>query len=371
MLIIAPLYLAKEVYGELEFYKKIIELGTVILTFGLPTLILSFPKSSESKKYFTLISIIFITLLSILFAPFLIIFKYFTLLIPIYFNAIFFNNGIIPPFVLTYKGSNYASLYKIIISAIYYSIIIALVFFSTNPELSFVYVSYFLLPIFMVINIYFFYKNTILIYRLLKYLSLFKKLVLGSLTVVISNFANMMFLYTDIMIIKILSDTANTQIADYSFSLNISNALILIPLTLVQVDIEKLKYDNKYGSILNKKIVAFVLLLSILLLLVFVILTQTIFENYKSTFIVFFIIIIAKIFQSLSVLYGAEIIINKLFKANLMINLTALVLNIIMSYILFYKLDLIGVALASLAALIIRYLLLIRLNKKIKAQKKQ
>ena len=101
------------------------------------------------------------------------------------------------------------------------------------------------------------------------------------------------------------------------------------------------------------------------------ILTQTIFENYKSTFIVFFIIIIAKIFQSLSVLYGAEIIINKLFKANLMINLTALVLNIIMSYILFYKLDLIGVALASLAALIIRYLLLIRLNKKIKAQKKQ
>ena len=54
-----------------------------------------------------------------------------------------------------------------------------------------------------------------------------------------------------------------------------------------------------------------------------------------------------------------------------MINLTALVLNIIMSYILFYKLDLIGVALASLAALIIRYLLLIRLNKKIKAQKKQ
>ena len=67
----------------------------------------------------------------------------------------------------------------------------------------------------------------------------------------------MMFLYTDILVIKVLSNNANLDIANYSFSLNISNVLVLIPLTLVQVDIEKLKNNYKYTSVLNKNALVF------------------------------------------------------------------------------------------------------------------
>jgi O-antigen/teichoic acid export membrane protein len=363
VLLVAPLYLAKESYGELEFYKKIIELGTAVLTFGLPTLILSYPRSAESKKYFTFISLLFITFLAILLSPLFIIFKYFFLLIPIYFHSVFFNNGIAPPFILTYKGSRLASFYKIIVSTLFYAIILCSIFLSFKPEFSFVYVNYILLPILMAYCIFFFKKNKILKSKLSKYWTLFKKLITSSFTIVISNFANMMFLYTDIIIIKVLSSSANTEIADYSFSLNISNALILIPLTLVQVDIEKLKANSKHGKTLNKKIIVFVLFLSVLLLLLFVLLTHTSFKNYKSTSVVFIIIIIAKIFQSLSVLYGTQIVINKFYKENLFINTIALISNIVISYFLYSKIGLTGVALASLFTLIIRYVMLIILNE--------
>jgi O-antigen/teichoic acid export membrane protein len=272
--------------------------------------------------------------------------------------------------VLTSKGSNSASFYKIIVSTLFYVIVLGSIFLSSKPEYSFVYVNYILSPILIVYCAFFIYKQGIIKSKISKYWSIFKKLLTSSLTIVISNFANMMFLYTDIIIIKLLSNSANTEIADYSFSLNISNALILVPLTLVQVDIEKLKEDNRYGVLLNKKIVVLVLLLSILLLLFFVLLTQTSFENYKTTFGLFFVIIFAKIFQSMSVLYGAQIIINKFFKENLVINSIALLLNIIISYILYFIFGLVGVALASLLSLMFRYVMLIVLNKKIQLKQK-
>ncbi len=364
VLLIAPLYLAKENYGELEFYKKVIELGAAVVTFGLPTLILSYPKSLESKKYFTFISFLFITLLSIFLSPFFIVFQYFYLIIPIYFHSIFFNNGIIPSFILTYKNSNIASLYKITVSALFYVIVLITIFVSEKPQFSFVNVNYILIPIFISCCVWFFIKEKILKKKLLKYWSLFKKLLASSFTIVISNFANMMFLYTDIMIIKLLSSNANADIADYSFSLNIANALILVPLTLVQVDIEKLKSNSIYGVSLNKKISVSVIFLAALLATLFVILTNIWFENYKSAIIVFYIILIAKIFQSFSVLYGAQIIINKLFRENLIINTISLLFNLCISYFLFIKIGLIGVALGSLSTLLIRYLMLIYLTKK-------
>ena len=37
---------------ELEFYKKIIEVGANVLAFGFPALILSYTKSKESKIYY-------------------------------------------------------------------------------------------------------------------------------------------------------------------------------------------------------------------------------------------------------------------------------------------------------------------------------
>ncbi|MDD3773479.1 MAG: hypothetical protein PHC38_12625, partial [Weeksellaceae bacterium] len=65
MLFFAAGYLAKEDYGQLEFYKKIIEVGSSVLAFGFPALILSYTKSKESKVYFYILSIAFVLFLTI------------------------------------------------------------------------------------------------------------------------------------------------------------------------------------------------------------------------------------------------------------------------------------------------------------------
>ena len=114
VLFYAALYLSKDAYGELEFYKKIIELGAVGLAFGLPSLLLTYTKSQNSKTYLNLLGVLFVLMLSIILIPVLWILDYQFLIIPILFHAIFFNNGIIPLFFITNFGSNKASLYKII-----------------------------------------------------------------------------------------------------------------------------------------------------------------------------------------------------------------------------------------------------------------
>lgn len=334
-----------------------------MLTFGLPTLILSYPKSQESKTYFTFISLVFISAIGLLSAPFLYVSHYLFLLVPIYFYSIYFNNGIIAPFILTFKGSNSASLYKAIISLLFYTIVLASIFYAEKPEFAFVYVNYIVLPFLLLYTGFYVYKQKIIAYKLKRYWKLFKRLLSSSLTIVVSNFANMTFLYTDILIIKLLSQNANIDIADYSFSLNIANALILVPLTLVQVDIEKLKKNMTYAIVLRKRILIATLALAIGLIVVFLFLTHFYFQDYRVIFYVFLVILGAKIFQSVSVSYGAQIIIKKMFRQNLTINLTALILNVILSYVLYYYFGLLGIAMASLASLIMRFVLLVRINR--------
>ena len=182
---------------------------------------------------------------------------------------------------------------------------------------------------------------------------------------VISNFANLMFLYTDIFIIKVLSDKANSEIADFSFALNISNMLLLIPLTLVQVDIEKLKQPGGHFSILNKRIIYLVIFAAIFLVGFYKVFTQTVFVDFKETMTLFLIILVAKIFHALSSLYGTNLLIFKRFKDNLIVNLSMLCLNIILCYFMYSEFGLIGVAISSGVSLFIRYLILVKLNKEL------
>jgi O-antigen/teichoic acid export membrane protein len=363
ILLMAPLYLTKEVLGEFEFIKRLIELGAVFFTFGFPTLILSNTKSLDSKKYYTLISFILILFLLIISIPFLFYFDYLFLLVPLCFYAIFFNVGIVPTFTLVFKGSNYASWYKIIVSFLFYSIVFGSLFLLPDPEYSYVYVTYILLPPFLIGFLYFFYRSELLKLKLIKYWKLFRRLIISSFSIVISNFVNITFLYMDILIIKLLSENENVEIADYSFSLNISNALLLIPLTLVQVDIEKLKNDNSHDTILNKRIIYLSLLVTLLLFLFFLLLTNTLYNTFESTLVIFTIIIVSKFFQSISILYGAKVIIKKLYKENLYINISALCLNFTLSYLFYKSSGLTGVAIASLISLILRYAILRYINK--------
>ena len=357
ILFFSAVYLSKERYGELEFYKKLIELLAVLLAFGLPALLLTYTKSKNSKFYLTLLSLLFLILFSLIVFPVLSFFGFNYLLIPVLFHAIFFNNGIIPVFFLTSLGSRQASIYKFATSIIFYLGVFLLLKFHPSPEYAFIYINYFLIVIGILFLGFLFWNSSFSVQFFKRYFKLFICLLWSSLTLVVSNFANIMFLYTDIIIIKLISQSANSEIADYSFSLNIANMLLLIPFTLVQVDIEVIKKNialRKKASRIFKLCLTFCLFLS----LFYVLLVNTLYLDFSQTVIVFMVILFAKFFQDQSVLHGALLLVQKQFSINLKINLIILFLNIGLSYIFYLLLGIIGIALASLLSLSIRFFLL-------------
>ncbi|MGY8885239.1 MAG: oligosaccharide flippase family protein [Flavobacteriales bacterium] len=356
-------YLTKSDYGELEYYKKLIEVGSSFFAFGFPALIVSYTKSDASKKYFLLLSVLFVLFISLVSSIFMGLASLGFLIIPFVFYALFFNGGIVPAFLLVYKGSNQASYYKSIISVLFYAIIlIALYYFDVKGQ-AYIVVNYIILPLAALYLTFLFFKEDIVMHEVKKYWGLFKKLLLSSFTLVISNFANLMFLYTDIFILKLLSDQSNIDIANYSFALNVANILMLIPLTMVQADIEKLKNDKTYFASINRKIKFLVAGAALLLIVFYYVLTNAIFIDYKETYVIFVIILFAKMFHAVATLYGTNLLIYRKFRDNLKINLFMLLLNIVLSYFLYIEFDIVGVAMGSLLSLAIRYLLLVRVNK--------
>ncbi|MDA9575644.1 hypothetical protein N9R87_00710 [Flavobacteriaceae bacterium] len=363
VLLFSAYYLSKDVYGQLEFYKKIIELLAVGAAFGFPSLLLTYTKSNDSKVYFSTLSIGFILFLGLISAPILWLVDYQFLFIPLIFHSIFFNNGVLPVFCLTFYGSKMASYYKAIISIFFYLGVFLLVIFSSSPEKAFITVNYYLLAVgvifLSILNKRINYEFNVL----RRYYKLFIRLLTSSLSLVLSNFVNIMFLYTDILILKLISNSANSDIANYSFALNIANMLILIPFTFVQVDIESIK-RYKGLKLKVKRIFKLVLLLASFLVIIYYGLISVFFQDFSETMLLFIVILSSKIIQANTVFYGALVLIEKMFKMNLAINISILLLNIFLSYYLFQNYGLNGVAIASLISLATRFVLLSRLTKR-------
>ena len=165
---------------------------------------------------------------------------------------------------------------------------------------------------------------------------------------------------TDIYVLKFFSEelTKNQMIADYSMILNISNILLLVPLTLTNVDIEsyKKRFDNFEISL--KKNIKFSIYTIILLAIFYLFLINSFLIDYKNTIVLFFVILFAKYFQSIAIPYGVFLATRRLYLYNLYINLIALVINIVLSIVLLAKFGIMGVAYASIISLIVRFLLL-------------
>jgi len=364
ILLYAAKVVNKEVYGELEFYKKIIETVSFVYAFGFPTLLMTYTRGKDNKTYFFFISTLFIVLLGILSAVFLIPFNWGFLIIPFVFNAIFIQDGTLPVFILINSNSNKASFYKTISSILFY-LVIALLFYFGIFEQSFVYVNYILFP-FGVIYLFILFKNSNIKLRMLKqYWNLFKKLLLNSLTLVFSRFSNVLFVYSDILIISLFSSKAFNDIADYSFPLNVANAVLIVPMTIIQVEIENIKKSEAKSLLAEKKIFKFCILALLGITVVYFVLIFTFFEKFNNTILLFLVIVVAKFFQSLTVLYGTKIIIYKKYYKNLIINISTLTLNIVLSIILFLFIGIIGVAIASLLSLYVRFIILKKSTKKL------
>lgn len=366
VLFFAAGYLTKESYGELEYYKKFIEVGSSVLAFGFPALILSYTRSVESKRYFYLLSLIFVLILGSISAFIGIFLQDWIMLLPaLVFYALFFTGGITQSYQLVQNGSKNASVYKLIISILFYSILFLLICFFNVKGMGYVYPSYILLPIALIYTYKDFYGKNIQRRKVKKYWKLFRKLLFSSFTLVISNFANIMFLYVDILIIKLFSKNTNNEIADFSFALNIASILFIVSLTMVQVNIETLKKDKNYVYILHKKVLYSTIALSIFLIVLYIsLISSPYFINYKNTFILFLIILVGKIMASISGPFGSHLAILKGFSINLYINVIVLICNLGLCFITYHFGGLIALAFTSSIMLGIRFILFAIYNKK-------
>ena len=363
VLFFAADYLSKQDYGSLEYYKKFIELGSSFLAFGLPGLIVSYTTNKQNKTYFYALSVLFAVLVSLIVAPVLSGFHLLILWIPLLFYALYFAGGITQNYLLVRKNSNVVSLYKIFVSVLYYSLVYVAIRYFQVSGYAFVYPAYVLiLPGFM-LSIWLLAKEQIKFRLLKKYVRLFIKLLPNSLTLVVGNFVNLMFLYADIFIVNVLSSQPKIDIANYSFSLNIAHTLLLIPITLVQVDIEKMKKSTKEVPVLFRKIVILMLTLSLVLIVFYKYFTGLFFVKFIDTYWLFIVILIAKLFQGFSSVFGNYLVIKRQFKLNMKINLFTLALNIVLSYLLFDLYGLYGVAFASLVSLSGRFFILRKIVK--------
>ena len=355
--------LTKSQYGEFEFYKKTIELFSVFIAFGTPGLILTYTKSKASKVNFYSISIVVafgLGLVSLLFLSFL---KYALLVIPVLYYATFhYSNSIIQSYNLVQKGSVFASKYKYIFSILFNGLLLLTVYLVEEKEKSLIYVSY---PLITIGIIYFLYdikkeyhRGSFIFFK--KYYRVFRRQIFNSFTLVLSAISNTAFMVTDIYVLKFFSEelTKNQMIADYSMILNISNILLLVPLTLTNVDIEsyKKRFDNFEISL--KKNIKFSIYTIILLAIFYLFLINSFLIDYKNTIVLFFVILFAKYFQSIAIPYGVFLATRRLYLYNLYINLIALVINIVLSIVLLAKFGIMGVAYASIISLIVRFLLL-------------
>ena len=361
ILVVAYL-LTKSQYGEFEFYKKTIELFSVFVAFGTPGLILTYTKSKGSKVNFYIISVALAFIFGGLSLLFLSFFKYAILVIPVVYYATFhYSNSIIQSYNLVQKGSVFASKYKYLFSSIFNGLLLLLVCFIDEKEKSIIYVSY---PLIVVGVGYFLYdlkkeydKGSFEYFR--RYFRLFKKQIFNSFTLVLSAICNTAFLVTDIYVLKYFSEEVvrNQIIADYSMVLNITNILLLVPLTLTNVDIELYKKGFVKFEISVKKNIKLSIYITVVLSVFYVLLINTFLVEYKNTLLLFFVILFAKYFQSCTIPYGVFLATRRLYLYNLYVNVVVLALNIILSIFLLDKFGVMGVGYASVISLVVRFVL--------------
>jgi O-antigen/teichoic acid export membrane protein len=349
-------YATKQQFGEFELYKKIIEFASVIVSLGFPGLIITFSKNLKQKNDFFLAgaasSIILSVVLGII--GYLIGFNYLFLIIPILFFSLFhYSNSIYQAYNLVVKGSRYTSNYKNVVSVLFSIAVLGFFFSIEEKEMAIVYSSY---PLIIIGIIYFmwdfdFGKLKSVFFRVS---STIKEQYYNGTVIFITTLVNTSFLATDIFIISYFAGTEDTRLADYSFPLMVASALFIIPRTFTSVDVEDYKLSHDKFKKSAQKIFWLCLLAGFGLVLFYFGLINTLFEEYKNTFAVFLVILLAKLVQSITVPYGVYLGTKGIFTYQLKVLITSLGFNVICSILVFDKYDLMGIAVVSLIGITIR-----------------
>lgn len=351
-------YATKEQYGTFELYKKIIEFFSVVASLGFPALIITYTKSKKDKNNFFITGVFLSVVITFCAAMVFFLFgkNYLFLVVPILFFAIFhYSNSIFQAYNLVDKGSNYASVYKSVVSVLFTGSILIAFYFVDRKELSLVYCTY---PLFL-IGIAYLVKNIkkVKIHQAAKsIIRTLKNQAYNGTVLFITTLVNTSFLATDVFIISYYSGATDTRLADYSFPLMIANALLIIPTTLTNVDVENYKKEHDYFRQSLKKNTVLTIVVSLVLFGFYLGLINTFYTEYQNTLFIFTIILTAKIVQSITVPYGVYLGTKGIYTYQLKVLLISLFFNIGISLLIYKEFELIGIAIVSFFGLLIRYL---------------
>lgn len=360
-------YLTKDAYGEFEFYKKIIEFFPSVLSVGGAALILTYTKSKESKINFFVINT-FIVAAIILFAiPFSIYFKESLLVLSLFYFSVFhYSNSTIQSYNLVMHGSAFASKYKIVVSILFSAVLLAIFYFTNYNVRSLIYAGSIFSVLFLVYFAYILFQNKNLLNNSKRYIGLYKKQTFNSFTLMFNTLVNQGFLVTDIFVIKFLSETdSNIMVSEFGFVLMIGSMLLMVPQTISTVDIESYKYGIENFKASVRKNVLFILLGTFVIAIFYFVSINSFFDKYSNTVVLFLIVLLAKIIQSISIPYGNFIATRRKYMEMFQVNLITFIFNIIFSAgLYYYTQSLIAVAIVSCFALLLRFAILYNLFTK-------
>lgn len=350
-------YFTKEEFGTFEFYRKTLEFLSIFVAFGGPILIMANTRNKVSKIYYFFNGII-ISIAIILFSiPILLYFDMLSFFFAILYYALFFHsNSIIQAFLLVYYGSNKSALYKYIVATLFSSIL--LIFSYLYKEKSIIYTANLML---FITSCYLFLiilkeKKYLNFKKLKKYFYIYSNKLALSISIVINNIMTIAFFATDIFIIKYFStDNGNIEISNLSFVLLVTNLLLLISITFSQVDIEKLKFNNQVLNEIVIKIRKFNLLFIVMIISIYFLLINTFFEKYNDTVVIFFIMLVGKYMQSISIPYGYFLMIKNKYLLNMKINIFIFVFNVLIGSLFYIYFGLLGLILTTSLSLGLRF----------------
>ncbi len=255
-------YLNTSEFGEFEYYKRWIELGAVFLSFGFPVLIQTYTKTNIEKDDFLIIGFAIVLSLSLALVIPLSWMGLIWLVPALFFYAFFYHGGsILQSYHIVRKTPSFITKYKISIAVAISILTVFFALYSSNKSFSLVYaLSFMLVPclIYFVILL----KGKLHFKHLLAKLKEYEKVFEKMIFVVLESVFNIAFLFSDVILVEYYSNslTSFEVVANYSFPLTISSSLMMISMSIVQMDIEELKTNQGYIKTLSKKLDVFLLL---------------------------------------------------------------------------------------------------------------
>lgn len=356
VLFLLGIFFTKSDYGQIEYWKKMIEIFSVFFSFGFPIILLTYSKNEEEKNRYYLYGIVAVFFFMLISSPLFYLNNLSFLLLPIAFHAIFAHSGsLTQTYHLLNPDSNYPVFYKLITALLTASGLLLCAFVFHFGIYSYVVTLTALIIIYSFYLVFLFRKivSLDLLRNILEIKTLFSK----SFYIVFDSVFNLAFFASDIFLIKLLlqKNEALEGVANYSFPLNIASLLMMVSMVIVQMEMNSLKKDHIIIKEIARKVDTFLIVAIVFLITGYWLLITYYAFDYGSTFTLFLILVMVKFFQSSSMTHGNLCLIKGYYKKIFFISVISFIGNILFGYLTFSFLGIYGIALSSFLFVFLRF----------------